>query len=529
MRTQAIVGRARGLRMAAGCGLALCLACLLAFPVHAQAGKSLAEQGFKGMDAHISVDLRGIDVVEALKFLATKGNLNIVASKEVAGTVHLLMDDVTVGDALETVLAVNRLAYTVKGGIISVVSENEYRTQNGVSFYDERQTKVYTLKYASAKDLATMLQPLKSETGLIVFNDATGVLILKDIPAKLQDMDTIIQSAEIPTLKRLDPTVSRTYTLQYAKLEEILPELSKEVTPTLGAIKSDKRTNTLIVTDLPHQVDIIEGMIRSFDRKAPEVFIEARIVEVTLSDGFDMGIDWGKLEAGWRFPVTLIDQGTLLSQIRSDNMKTFAVVNQDIVLDMLKKFGDTKVLSDPRITVENGHEATLKVVTSEAYEAGNSEVDSGGVTTSYKNYTFVEVGVSLSVIPTINQEQFISMLIKPEVSTIADWYGGTGGSAAPRSAGSVPIVKKSTAETTVSIKDGVTIMIAGLINESKSNTTTKVPWLGDIPGLGKVFQHQGEQTDRRETIIFLTPHIVDGAQSLAWDQYGDKEIKDVRE
>jgi type II secretory pathway component GspD/PulD (secretin) len=199
------------------------------------------------------------------------------------------------------------------------------------------------------------------------------------------------------------------------------------------------------------------------------------------------------------------------------------------MLKALKTFGETRLLSDPRLTVQDGHEATLEVVTSEAYEAGTSEVDSGGVTTSYRNFEFIDVGVSLSVIPKINDEGFVNMLIKPEVSSVISWYGGASGPAEERSAGAVPIVKRSTAETTVTVKDGVTIVIGGLIDESTVSTEQKVPILGNIPLLKYLFRRTSDSTERRETIIFLTPHIVTGDRSMPWDTYEEKQIKGLRE
>lgn len=508
--------------------------------------KPLADYGFEGLKTTTTLDLRGIDVVEAIKFLANKGALNIIASKEVAGSVHLLMDSVSVGDALETVLAANRLAYMVKGNIIQVMSENEYRALTGVNFYDDRVMKVYQLANASAKDVATMLQPIKSERGEIVYDDAAGTLIIRDISAKLSDMEQVIGIVD----KEGEKLVTEKFVLQYGKIEEVQAEVAKTLSPDRGMMRTDKRTKTLIVTDTAEKIAEIKEIVASFDTRTKSVYIEARIVSVSLTDQFQFGIDWGAISK-WTLPVEVVAEGVYLNDLfhRGDystdpmgnqevpaRMKTYGALNQDLIFDILDTFGDTELISDPRITVENGKEATLQVVTSEAYEAGSSEVDSGGVTTSYTNFEFIDVGVTLSVLPEINDEGFISLRIKPEISNISDWYGGENGSAAPRSAGSVPIVRRSTAETTVTVKDGVTVMIAGLIDEAKSENVSKVPFLGDIYGIGKLFRHTSESSVRRETIIFLTPHIVYGDETVESGGYssptlpkGDKQLKGLRD
>jgi type II secretory pathway component GspD/PulD (secretin) len=210
-------------------------------------------------------------------------------------------------------------------------------------------------------------------------------------------------------------------------------------------------------------------------------------------------------------------------------LMTTTGVEQNIIFDALKRVGEVQVQADPSITVQDGNEASIKVITDQPYESGTSEVDSGGVTTSYTNYEFIEVGVSLTVIPTINDEGFINMLISPEVSSLRnEWYGGD-----PQAAGAVPVVTKSTASTTVTIKDGVTVMIAGLIREELEDTESKFPLLGDIYLLGKLFTHNEQVTSRSETIIFITPHVVDGTKSLdfarsAGGGKGSKRIKGLR-
>lgn len=499
--------------------------------------KSLAEYGFEGLDETFSVDLRKIDLVEAFKFLGGKGKLNIVTSKEVGGNVSLLFENVTVGDALETLLSSNRLAYVVKGSIIQVMTENEYRALTGVSFSDKRQLKAVEVKNASAKAIAQMLENVKSDQGTIYFDENTSTLLLTDIPSKLAEMETVINLVD----KKGEATETRTFVLQYSMLEDVQPEVAKVITPDTGSYQADKRTKTIIVTDTTKKLDEIAAIIGSFDKPIKSVQIEARVVSVRLSDQFEFGIDWNRL-AKWTLPVEIISEGVMLQDIMQKTLAngtvengfiTDGVMRQDLVLDILDSFGDTEIISDPRISVQSGKEATLKVVTKEAYESGTSEVDGGGVTTSYRNFDFIEVGVLLSVLPEVNDDGFISMRIKPEVSEVVAWYGG-----GEREAGAVPIIRSSTAETTVSVKDGVTVMIAGLIKEEEAETTDKVPFLGSILGLGKLFSHEDTTKRREEVIIFLTPRIVDGTESVDGGLYSNprlpgridgKELKGLRD
>ncbi len=490
--------------------------------------KPLSQYEFEGLQKMVSVDLRGIDVVEAIKFLAVEGKLNVVISKDVAGQLHLLLDKVTVAEGLQNIFSISNLAYEVRGNVIKVMSAREFKALHGVEFYDRRVTETFELTYADPSKVASVLQNLKSDKGEIIYDDNTGTLIVRDIPEKMGQIRQLVKSAELPTLGRRLPLETRFYRLQYARVADVQDDI-QQVVSEKGLVKADTRTNTLIVTDLPVNFEDIESHVQNLDRKVPEVHIQAKIIEVTLSDNYEFGIDWAELSS-WSLGMNFLESDIDLKTDGRLQLMTTTGVEQNIIFDALKRIGEVQVLADPSITVQDGNEATIKVITDQPYESGTSEVDSGGVTTSYTNYEFIEVGVSLTVIPTINDEGFINMLISPEISSLRnEWYGGD-----PQAAGAVPVVTKSTASTTVTIKDGVTVMIAGLIREELEDTESKFPLLGDIYLLGKLFTHNEQVTSRSETIIFITPHVVDGTKSLDFarsaggDGKGSKRIKGLR-
>ncbi|HOX09057.1 MAG TPA: type II and III secretion system protein, partial [Candidatus Omnitrophota bacterium] len=195
-----------------------------------------------------------------------------------------------------------------------------------------------------------------------------------------------------------------------------------------------------------------------------------------------------------------------------------------MTLQALDTVGETKILSNPHLTVEENREATIKVIEKQPYQLETTTTASGGTTTTSKNYEFVDVGVTLNVKPLINEDGFISMVIKPEVSSISTWYGG-----AAQAAGSVPVVKSANAETTVTIKDGVSIIIAGLIKDNKTKTVNKLPVLGDLPLVGLLFKNISDDIRRTETVVFLTPRIVHGDQPFLMERDTAKPTKGIRE
>jgi type II secretory pathway component GspD/PulD (secretin) len=481
--------------------------------------KSLRDYGIPGLDAKVDLDaVAPWDVVQLIEFLAFKGGLNnIVMGKGIGGlTTKLKFKDVTVGDALEVVLSVNNLAYEVKGGIITIMTDAEYRMLHGTGFYDRKQVKVVDLKYADATRVANILAAVKSEIGTVVADPVTGTLILIDTPERIEEMLGVITRADLSTVTRVVPTETRTYVLQYANPEDIQSEVASTLTRDVGNLRVDKRTKTLIVTDLPHNMAKIEDLIEAFDKRSKEVFIEAKIVQVSLNDDFRLGIDWNHLfeMADPRFALNtrisppLVDaRGNVTPPGTGYGALTYRTIlaggDLNVILDALRKVGDTKVLQNPHVAVVDGNEATIKVIRDEPY--AEAQLESGTTNVVGETFKFIEVGVSLSVRPRINEDGFISMAIKPEVSTVEGSY---------QARYTVPIVQKSFAETTVMVKDGETIIIAGMIENRKNKTRSEVPMLGQIPLVGLLFKSQADLLETKETIVFLTPRVIGGDEPV---------------
>lgn len=483
------------------------------------APKRLSEYNLPGMDKKVNLtSFEPMDIVQLIEYLSHLGGLsNIVIAKDVAGTTaKLRFADASVADALETVLSVNQLAYEVRGGILIIMTDAEYERKKGNSFYDQKQTKVVILKYADPSRVAKLLEPVASGIGKVVFDTVTGSLILVDTPEKIREMSEIVASSDIATVERILPTETKTYTLQYAALEEIKPEVEGILTKEAGKMRTDARTRTLIVTDLPHSMKKIDEMMVLFDARPKQVFIESKIVEVALDDTYSLGINWSHFFEGLdpRFSVSSIsDSGAITDPALSLSYNTIAAGGDlSVVLEALKSVGETKILSNPQVAVIDGHEARIEVIEDQPYKEvsteGQLEDDDNdgnldnivGVT-----YLFKKVGVQLAVTPRINEDNMINVAVRPEISSISQWYDGD-----PQEG--TPVVKQAVAETTVMVKDSVTIIIGGLIKDRVDKTTRSVPLLGDIPFLGRLFRHDSVSKVNTETILFLTPRIITGEE-----------------
>ncbi len=464
--------------------------------------KRLRDYNLPGFDSKITPleTIQPMEISDVLQILIAKAGLNnIVITKGVAGqTTRLKLTNVTLADAIEVILSVNNMAYEVKDGILKIMSDEEYKVLYGVSFYDHKKVKIVQLKHADAVRMGTMLGNLKSSIGTIVSDQATGALILIDTPEKIREMELVVERTDATT-------ETKTFVLQYAAVDDIKNELTAVVTKEMGSLRVDKRTKTIIVTDLPSNMRKIENIVQLFDKRSKQVFIESKIIEVTLNDQYSLGINWSHMFQGLnpRFAVQAVaSPGSIASPAGSFTYNTIAAGGDlSIVLQALQTVGKTQILSNPNIAVMDGTEAHIEVAQDQPYK--EIQLESGTTNITGVTYLFKKVGVQLSVTPRINDENYITVMVKPEISSISDWYDGT-----PQEG--TPVIQKSLAETTVMVKDGVTIIIGGMISDRKDTSTTSVPLLGSIPLIGKLFRYDTVSSQNTETIVFLTPRIVGG-------------------
>jgi type II secretory pathway component GspD/PulD (secretin) len=252
------------------------------------------------------------------------------------------------------------------------------------------------------------------------------------------------------------------------------------------------------------------------------VLIDAQIVEISPDkDEFTMGVDWDYwFKNNVRFVTTLaaptLTSATTIADVLYLGMSAKNSANSPThlgqyksIIDMLRVVGKTKILSSPRIMVLNNQEAKILVGTKDAYITSTTSQTSGSPTVTAQAVTFVDVGIRLFVTPTINHEGFVTMKIKPEISSSTRTS-----ITSQNETTQIPIVSTSEVETTIMVKDGTTIIIAGLKKDQDESETKKIPILGDIPLLGAAFRNYKSEKTKNELVIFITPHIVSGDEPL---------------
>ncbi|MDP2767110.1 MAG: secretin N-terminal domain-containing protein, partial [Candidatus Methanoperedens sp.] len=454
----------------------------------------------------ISLDLKNVDIVELLRIISLKTGKTIVPSKEVAGRITVYLSNVAFNDVLDIILLTQGLALNRKGNVYYVMSETEYRKIFGRGYVDPRKIQTVKLTYAKPSVIFTALGQLKSDVGKIVVDESSGTIILIDIPEKLELLNKTIQDLDRP----LTTTV---YDLNYIKAADAKTQLSAAITPGTGEVIIDERSQKAIISDLPQKMQRMNMVVRELDEQSRQVYVEADIVELTLSDKFERGIDWEKvysaaamdgLTVAGYFPAAYSLAANPVTQKIS--VGTLAANKYEGILNFLNTYGKTNIISQPRIAVVNNEEANVMVGVREAYITQTQSQATSTLVTS-ESVEFIDVGVKLKIVPRIGADGFITMKLKPEVSSVKETITTAIGSR-------IPIVQTAQSETVVKIKDGSMIMIAGMTRVEDTEAIKGWPVLAKIPILGIFFSNRTHEKKRTEVIIFLTPHLSSGDAGL---------------
>ena len=459
-------------------------------------------EGLKINKERISLDLKGIDINELFRLLSLKMGVTIAPSRSVTGRVNIFLNNLTFEDALDVIMISQDLACERREGIINIMTAADYERIYGKKYNEKRKFKSLRLNYAKPSAVFTALNQVKSDVGKIIVDESTGIVMLIDIPEKLELLEK--------TAKDLDkPLQTEIFDIKYAKPSDLKTQLASAITPGAGEVFVDERSTKAVISDLPDKMKKIRRMFSAFDSETKEVYVEAEIVQITLNSEYQRGINWETtawkgLDLKGTFPVA--SSFTPTTALTTSNLQvaigTLAGDNFTVNLQMLETFGNTRILSRPRIMIINNQEAKILVGTHEAY-VSQSQSQAQSTTVTSENIQFIDVGIKLNIVPSINKDGYITMKIKPEVSSVIRTLTTSLGS-------QIPIVDTSQAETTIKVKDGTMIVIAGLMKEERRKDSNGFPILSKIPILGAMFGATASKSQKTELVFFITPHIVSG-------------------
>ena len=283
-------------------------------------------------------------------------------------------------------------------------------------------------------------------------------------------------------------TQVRTFKIQYSDPAEVAGIL-ESYSSDIGQVTALSHRNMLVVEDRPDFVRRIAALIKRLDQRPKQVLIEAQILEIGLDNSHRYGIDWRHLfdskdgtgEVGTRDLAAANTQGFFLEILNSDFQ---------VVVDALVQEGTARTLSTPKLLVLENEEAEVIVGDRQGYRETTTI---NQVTT--ESVKFLESGIILRVIPSVDEEGRVRLDVTPEVSTGTVEFG-------------LPSQTTTSVTTQLLLGDGQTSFIGGLIKRNLTRSSAGVPLLRRVPGLGKLFQNEAKSYTVSETVVLITPHIV---------------------
>lgn len=293
------------------------------------------------------------------------------------------------------------------------------------------------------------------------------------------------------------------------------------------SVTVNRLTGTIMVTASRKNLEKVEQYLDNVRKVLNrQVMIEARIIEVTLNEGLNFGIDWSFLKNAGALGGTLSGGlGSLNLANTSFNDARNAAANSSkfqvglartdfqALLTSLKTQGEIKTLSNPKINVMNGHASILTVGTNTSFISKvttTTSTNAGGNTISFvPETTSVLSGMIIGIVPFISEKGDISLNITPITSDLVNLQDKTFGSGSNQTTITIPTVALREMTTTVKMRDGQMVIIGGLISKKESSNQEKIPLIGDIPYLGKLFTRTNNTESRSELVLLLRPHIVE--------------------
>jgi type II secretory pathway component GspD/PulD (secretin) len=271
-------------------------------------------------------------------------------------------------------------------------------------------------------------------------------------------------------------------------------------------LKFHEPSKTIIVEDTPENIKKVEKIIAYWDAMPKQVMIEARILEITLTDEMELGVEWAALIGDVRVGTSSFSRsvlptdgdvdpvpesggsGLFFNLLTGSDSRRFAAA-----IDALQEKTNVNTLSTPKVLAIHGEPAKVQVGGQQGYSVATTNL---GVTT--ENIQFIDTGIVLEIVPYIDDDGNVLLNVKPSI-TSAQIEGASG----------IPVTSTAFVETWLLAASGETVLIGGLIQDSITKTRSEVPCLGDLPLLGLLFGSRGRSVDKTELVVLITPTVVD--------------------
>ncbi len=508
----------------------------------------------KVTDNYVTLNFTNIEINALIKVMSELTRRNFILDEKVTGKITIMTPTRMSRDEAYQVflsaLEIKGFTAVEDGSVIRIIPVATAR-QSGIKVLQDGQlggegfvTKLIRLNFVSPQDMVRTISPLITKDGNLIAYPNTNSIILTDAVYNIKKIESLVHAIDVAAPEGKGRI--NVYYLKNANAEDIAKLLSAlvarlPVPPPGGAaqpvttatilegavnISADKSTNSLIIVASPGDFELMKDVIQRLDIRRRQVYVEAAIIEMSLSKMRDLGFEF-------QLPVkssSLVDNATTVGAVGGTNFGnignaiaggpaalaqmnglavgaikgTFTFKGQQFLsigalLHALQTDGDVNVLSTPNILTTDNQKAEIMVGQNVPFPTGQTQNAVTGTGSLFNTIERKDVGIKLTLTPQITSDDNVKLDVSQEISDVV---------ASSSTNANGLITNKRSASTTVVVKDRQTMVIGGLIRDNVTSSTSKVPLLGDIPLLGWLFKSKTTSIEKTNLMIFITPYII---------------------
>lgn len=526
--------------------------------------KLQGDEGITNKNIKINLSLRDSDVKQVLRMFADKAGLNIIFKGDVDGKVTMDLVNIPLNSAFNMVLTTSDLAYTLQDNTLIITKSDDK------SSVAKQEMAVIPVKYVDAGAVAKFLntniygmkKPGLSGADIATTNPATNEVLIfgsnNDVALARKvinqfDKKPVVTSFRVNhttpaqmadmVCKVLLPSTGATTggaagVMTGAADDITLGEGTVACTGSSGESGGEGGASSLGVKSLsvayytqlgtvdliggsPQQIEMVRDYIATNDKRQPQAYIEISIIELNESGSREFNNAWSFTSK--HFSVNADNQGSL--SFGSDKNPGFTLIGNKpdygstslvYTVNMMLKNGKGRTISNPRVLVTNGQESTIDM-TGDYVKTVTSQVVTGTMSSTPTVQRTYEIGddegIKISITPFISPDGYVYLNLKPDYTTLKEKIYAAAADAEAAKKGmqdlqATLLQKRNLELKNVRIKDGDTLVIGGMMRENEAKTIYKVPFLGDIPGIGTFFRSSSVSKERSELVILITPKII---------------------
>ncbi|MBE3113190.1 MAG: AMIN domain-containing protein, partial [Actinobacteria bacterium] len=423
----------------------------------------------------INLNIFQEDVVNVIRGLSELTGIDIMIHDTVTGQLTLNIKDKTFREAIELIMMSKELGYTEVSNTLIIAAKDV------VAGYKQPITRVYELKNASSEAAKVILDGYVKEGAINIVADARmNTLIVSGTNEEIEKVEGIISTID-------EELITRTFKIDNAiEKEEIdaIKSMLSIIIPEEDRITIDSRQNEIIVEGTTEELENVSTIVAGLDKRAPQIMIEAKVIEITVDGEKDLGIKWSSGSGD----TQVLGQVTIGELTLGGSFERSGLI--EATLKALQTEGKTNILSNPKVLTLDGKEAKIlsgskipiRIITPEGLE-----------TVEYR-----DVGLSMTITPRLSSDGFITMDVNPKIESLGEEL-----------IQGYPVINSREERVIIRANLDETVVIGGLISSEDIKNITKIPFLSSIPIFGELFKFTHTKSKTTEIIILITTHLLD--------------------